>query len=161
MKYCLFCEKPLFPPQRKYCRPSCGWKKRNAEKKEYAKEWHKERMKDPEFAEKRRVQAKEYRKKQPKKRLLRGAKDRAKKKGIPCEITIDDIVIPEYCPILGCKLEVLSGPNSPSLDRINPALGYIKGNIQVISCKANVMKNDATEDELRKFAEWVKNNYPV
>lgn len=38
--------------------------------------------------------------------------------------------------------------NSPTIDRINPKLGYIKGNVWVISNKANRFKNDATLEEL-------------
>jgi len=89
------------------------------------------------------------------------AQRRARKKGVPFEIEISDIVIPEYCPVLGIKLEVASGyaqDNSPSLDRIIPALGYVKGNILVISYKANTIKSNATVDELRKVAAFYGNN---
>jgi len=59
------------------------------------------------------------------------------------------------CPILGIPLIPGIGaqsPNSPSLDRIIPSLGYVKGNIAVISYRANAMKNDATIDELESFS---------
>jgi hypothetical protein len=46
-------------------------------------------------------------------------------------------------------------PDAPSLDKIDPKLGYVPGNIQVISHKANAMKWDATREELRAFAKWV------
>lgn len=82
------------------------------------------------------------------------ARARAKKLELPFTITIDDIVIPNFCPILGIELkkgEGKSHDNSPSLDRIIPSLGYVPGNIQVISYRANRIKNDATLDELRKL----------
>jgi len=87
--------------------------------------------------------------------LVQGAKQRAKKYGLPFDITYKDIVIPECCPYLGIKLVPFSEWSSPSLDKIIPELGYVKGNIQVISTKANTMKNNATQAELVRFAEAV------
>jgi hypothetical protein len=79
-------------------------------------------------------------------------------------LTTDDFEIPEFCPILGIPLVVGIGrgpaPDSASLDRINPALGYVPGNIQIISSRANTMKNDANADELRKFAAWIIKEFP-
>ena len=89
------------------------------------------------------------------KSLVRSAKCRAKKSGIPFNITPDDVVIPELCPYLGIPLTKGEGvfhANSPSLDRVLPTLGYVKENVRVISYKANSMKRDATTEELRLFA---------
>lgn len=91
-------------------------------------------------------------------RMLRGARERARKKGLPCTITIEDLNIPEVCPVFGTKLEAgtkVSYANSPSLDKIDPTKGYIKGNIQIISMKANTMKSNASTEELLQFANWV------
>lgn len=94
-----------------------------------------------------------YRKKHPERKLLYGARNRAKKVGLDFDIEESDIIIPEYCPLLGIKLELLGQcDNSPSLDRIDNSKGYIKGNVWVISFKANRMKNTATLDELIVFA---------
>jgi len=103
----------------------------------------------------------------PANRMLATAKDRAKKKGIDFSITLKDIELPEYCPVLGVKLEVNRGKghggrdNSYSLDRIDPTLGYVEGNVQVMSLKANSMKFNATPEELLKFAEWINNTYSL
>ncbi|MCK9458542.1 MAG: hypothetical protein M0R80_02800 [Proteobacteria bacterium] len=88
--------------------------------------------------------------------MLWNVKSRAKKRGIPFNLTHKDIVIPEKCPILGIPLIIGTGhpsPNSPSLDRINPQYGYVKGNVQVISHRANTIKSDATTIELRRVLE--------
>jgi hypothetical protein len=96
------------------------------------------------------------------KNLFQLARHRALKKGIEFNIEISDIVIPETCPILGLPIKKLIDGNrdlSPSLDRIDNAKGYIKGNIQVISFKANAMKLTANKDELINFSNWVRENY--
>ena len=87
----------------------------------------------------------------PERGLHRAAKHRAKQRGIPFDIEYSDIIIPATCPLLGVPLirGVLKlGPNSPTLDRKIPSLGYVKGNVWVISHRANVIKNDATLEEL-------------
>lgn len=98
------------------------------------------------------------RKECPQKCLYLAAKSRAKKKKILFNLELSDIVIPEICPILKIPLttnDKVHGENSMSIDRIFPHLGYVKNNIQVISHKANRMKNSATLDELELFARWV------
>ena len=88
----------------------------------------------------RLITNKKLRRTDVRKRLLESAQNRARSRNIEINISIEDIIVPEFCPALGIKLEVSpnrASPNSPSLDRIVPELGYIKGNIQVISNKAN------------------------
>ena len=84
-----------------------------------------------------------------KKYIIRSAKRRALSQGIPFDIDYTDISIPEYCPLLGIKLNKHVGEgklhdDSPSLDKIIPELGYIRGNVWVISSKANRIKSNAT-----------------
>ena len=96
------------------------------------------------------------------KNLYQLAKHRAKSKGIEFNIELSDIIIPEVCPILGLPIKKAIDGNrdlSPSLDRIDNSKGYIKGNIQVISFKANAMKLTANKDELINFSNWVRENY--
>lgn len=90
--------------------------------------------------------------------ILRAAKCRAKERGLSFDLELSDIVIPKVCPVLGIPIVRIQGKRmagSASLDRINNALGYVKGNVWVISSKANLMKNNATDDELIAFANWV------
>jgi hypothetical protein len=88
----------------------------------------------------------------PKKNMLEGAAKRARADGYPCTLTAEDIAIPEFCPLLGIRLERGVGklsPASPSLDKIKPELGYVPGNVWVISFRANAIKRDATVQELQ------------
>ena len=95
----------------------------------------------------------------PTSQMVSSAKMRAKKLGLDFNITPDDISIPEVCPILGIPLfksdKQGANPNSPSLDRLIPKKGYVKGNVWVISKLANYTKNSASFEELFNFAMWV------
>jgi hypothetical protein len=91
--------------------------------------------------------------------MLRNAKNRAKELGREFSIERSDVVIPEICPVLGIPIEKGTGPfqpNSPSLDRIDSSLGYVKGNIAVISWRANCLKRDGTLDEFRKIVAYME-----
>jgi hypothetical protein len=91
------------------------------------------------------------------------AKRRAKEKGVPFDLTPDYVrsLAVDRCPSLGVELVYGSGNggsaeyNSASLDRIVPSLGYVRGNVQVLSARANAMKSDASPEELLLFANWV------
>lgn len=94
----------------------------------------------------------------PQRQMWRSAKQRAKQLGIPFDIEISDVVIPENCPYLGFPLvrgHRFSQDDSPSLDKINPDLGYVRGNVQVISYMANSMKRNATPEQLLLFSRSV------
>ena len=95
--------------------------------------------------------------KDPRHRLLYSARFRAKKQNLPFDITLDDIEVPEFCPVLGIEIIPCSGhngPHCPSLDKIIPALGYIRGNVVVVSNRANTLKRDATPEEMRMLADF-------
>jgi hypothetical protein len=93
-------------------------------------------------------------------RLLLSAKMRAKRDGIPFNLELIDIKVPSHCPVLGIPLcpSVQSGhcPDAPSLDRIVPALGYTKGNVVVVSWRANSLKRDANLEEMRRLYEFYR-----
>lgn len=94
----------------------------------------------------------EYR--HPKRKLLRDAKRRAIKAGVPFDLYEEDFDIPPTCPVLGFEMARGDGGRSPSLDRIEPALGYVRGNVVVVSTRANRLKGDATLAELLRLAEF-------
>lgn len=82
------------------------------------------------------------------------------KKGLPFDITLEDIDIPDFCPALGIPLfrakgRKAQGPNSPTLDRLDPDLGYVTGNVMVVSARANQIKSDSTPSELYRVACFV------
>ena len=93
-------------------------------------------------------------------RLWNTAKFRAKRSNITFKLTLEDIKIPEFCPVFGIRLEHaigIRGDNSPSLDRFNANDGYIPGNIRVISWKANRLKSNMTVDDCRKLLCYMEN----
>lgn len=91
------------------------------------------------------------------KRLLKSCRQRASQKGFEFTIEKEDIVIPEYCPYLKVPITNTIGEGkvltNPSVDRIDNDKGYIKGNIEVISLMANIMKQNATRQQLTEFAK--------
>lgn len=91
--------------------------------------------------------------------MWKSARHRALLHHLPFNIELTDIVVPQYCPVLNIKLDKThskSHDDSPSLDRLVPSLGYIKGNVCVISHRANSIKSNATWQELLSVSEWVK-----
>lgn len=89
----------------------------------------------------------------------------AKKQGLPlgfsnaAELASYVVEIaPTKCPVFDVEfVERGSGFSnwSPSIDKIDPKLGYVRGNIQVISMLANCMKRNASREQLEQFARWV------
>ncbi len=98
-------------------------------------------------------------------KLYNTAKNRARKKGIEFSIKVTDIKIPLLCPILEIQLDRVWGgvdqnnknrANKPSLDRLDPRLGYTPENIIVISYRANMIKGDGFPNEHRKIALFLR-----
>lgn len=91
---------------------------------------------------------------QPDIALAARAKDRARARNLPFNLTANDVVVPPICPALGIPL--VTGQKrsamSPSLDRIQPGLGYVSGNVRVLSDRANRMKGDLSLPQLRVHA---------
>lgn len=64
--------------------------------------------------------------------------------------------LPTHCPVFGIPLNYLSDnsndPTGFSLDRIDNLLGYTKGNVIIVSLKANKLKRDASIADLMTLA---------
>lgn len=113
---------------------------------------------DKQYISKKR---KKNHKKDPRIRLREHARRRALDKGIEFDLkTYKDVPkVPMFCPALGIPLYVGEGvctSNSPSLDRIDNNRGYVKGNVHVISLKANQSKSNLSFIEFQKLYKFYK-----
>jgi len=98
----------------------------------------------------------DYTKQSIESRLYNSAKNRAKKYGRIFSIGIEDVVIPDSCPVFGTKFEVGNYQTCATLDRIDNSKGYEKGNICIISGRANRLKGDADVLDLELLLSWMK-----
>lgn len=99
----------------------------------------------------------------PEYHLFHLARQRARAQGLAFGLTLEDIVIPAVCPALGIPLTVgdaVQHDRSPSLDRLRPDLGYVSGNVAVISLLANRMKQNADSAQVRAVAQWLESQVP-
>lgn len=133
------------------------FKKYYAENKE--KIAAKKRERSEAKSEELKLQTKAWHKTNPDKSLWLAAKSRAKRQGVPFDLSLEDIVFPEVCPVFGIPLffsETGRTDNTPSIDKRKKELGYTKDNIRIISWRANRLKSDATAEELAALAEYAR-----
>lgn len=108
--------------------------------------------------EEHRVYQRQYKRAHREQTALVRARRRAAKLGVAFSLTAEDLPpVPDFCPALGLRFQCGDGrpvPESLTLDRINPALGYVPGNVMWLSLRANAMKQDASLEQLQKFAYW-------
>ena len=98
-------------------------------------------------------------------RLLYSAKTRANKNNLPFDLTMEWLEgsIVEHCPITlqridWAKEQVIDGklsPNSPSIDKHIPELGYVQGNCSIMSHRGNVIKSNGTIDEHLRTVQYM------
>lgn len=140
--------------------------KRKKVKSEYDKNWWQKLL--PEEKSKKMQATNKNRDKftenNPELIIYRTAKKRAQRNNMIFDLDIQDICIPDVCPVLGIKLNkkvYKKGTNQrlkdcrPSIDRIDNNLGYIQSNIIIISLRANRLKSDATSQEITALARWM------
>ena len=79
-----------------------------------------------------------------------------------CHITLRDLLrcwpIDNICPVLK-KPMVPRTRYAATVDRIDSSKPYTSDNVQIISYRANSMKCDADENDLKLFAKWVEETY--
>lgn len=89
--------------------------------------------------------------------LVARAKRRAKENDLPFDLAVADLELPSHCPILGIALDYVNvADDNPSLDRVRNELGYVKGNVRVISRRANVLKSRCDADTFRRIADYIE-----
>jgi hypothetical protein len=98
--------------------------------------------------------------------LLSRARRRALASGLCFDIDLDYLMtLPsDTCPVLGvalawCAKSKVRAEDSPSLDKIDPALGYVIGNVAWVSWRANRIKNDGTALEHERIAQWIRTGF--
>ena len=147
--------------------------------KEYHAQYYQDKIKDdPEYNKKRyqntkETQAEYYKNKKKTPEYfehflplnkLNGARRRAKAQNLPFDITVQDIkdIWPKdnICPVLGIPFtsggHKIKNYSTPSLDRIIPSKGYVKGNIQIVSALANHIMSNATPDQVLQVGHYFK-----
>lgn len=111
------------------------------------------------YKEKRNRRQKEIKFEAPEKYILGRIKRSAKKRDLDFNLTVEDIIIPHPCPILEIPIQLnLETPkdNSISVDRLDSSKGYIKGNIRIISHKANAYKNNMKIETIERLLAYMK-----
>jgi len=109
--------------------------------------------------------------KNPREHLVSQAKSRARRDGLPFDISISAMYWPTHCPVLGMELSYNKEPTirrenwqvrsaTATLDRHINELGYVLGNVNVISHRANRIKSDATSAELLAVARYAAGELP-
>lgn len=168
-KNCPTCSNPfetISNPVREktYCSRKCLGKSRAFSVEEKRELWRqrsrKYRKEHPEWLRARNKRARQKLKEtNPEYLIWLEIKKRAKGRGIKFELEESDIIIPKLCPILGIELSFGNGrvhDASPSMDRIVPELGYVKGNCFIISSKANRMKQENTLETFQLIVNYIK-----
>lgn len=93
--------------------------------------------------------------------LFNSSRLRSIKLNLPFDLSKDwiDKNLPEICPVLGIPIQICTGKlhhNSPSIDKINPNLGYTMDNCKIISWRANAIKNNGLLSEFKEIIKYVK-----
>ena len=106
-------------------------------------------------------QAQYYQDRDVRSKLLDAARKRAKAKGIVFNLTLEDIQIPDVCPVFGTRLDgsskapSMTNTTAPSIDRLDSSKGYTKENIRIICARANSLKGNATASQSIAIALYV------
>lgn len=96
--------------------------------------------------------------------VLRNSRARSKTKGLSFNLDLEYVVAlwksqDNLCAVTGVEFELdlpegrtKTRPNAPSLDRIDPDLGYVKGNVRFVTYQANCAMLNFGEQALIQMA---------
>lgn len=91
--------------------------------------------------------------------IFNSKRGNARRIGIQFSIKFEEVKWPQTCPVFGVQLdyygEGMTTDNAPSFDRMDPRKGYVPGNVQIISNRANRIKNDASIAELQQIIRYM------
>jgi hypothetical protein len=108
-----------------------------------------------------RIRERKLHNKDRRKRIIKHAKERSKISGLEFNLNMEDITIPDFCPVLNIPLDSSDRNHAPSLDRIDNSKGYIKSNVKIISNKANMIKRDSSIQTLLTICIYMINNMEI
>lgn len=96
---------------------------------------------------------------------ITNARNRTKGRGLEFNLKLEDLLpLPTHCPVFGFPLNYQSDnsndPTGFSLDRIDNDKGYVRGNVIVVSLKANKLKRDASLEDLRQLLAFYEKFMP-
>jgi hypothetical protein len=86
---------------------------------------------------------------------LLASKQRAKAEGLAWSLERGDVETPAACACCG-KAWGRARSDRPSIDKVVPIRGYVRGNVAIICCACNRRKQDSTPAELRMLLAYVE-----
>ena len=156
MKNCKICDK-LFTP-RNHLERICSDECRKEAKYESKRKW---RTRTPDHKKRWTEYTNKWRNANQRNKIisrLAVIRSRAAEGSLDFNLSVEDIIIPDICPVLGIPLDSKTRDRQWSIDRVIPELGYVQNNIQVISMRANRLKQDATVEEIEKILDYYRRN---
>lgn len=93
------------------------------------------------------------------------ARARARMRGIQFDLQLADLGSPTHCAVTGIEFNMTRSFRQgnifvPSLDRIDPTLGYVRGNVRVVCHGYNLAKHTGTDSDVLKLARALVRMFP-
>jgi len=107
------------------------------------------------------AKARQWKRDNPQRALFLWKRSDARRRGTDFTIEMIDLDWPKDCPVHGVRLlygpdHGVNNPDQATIDRIDNSLGYISGNVAIMSRRANILKRDATLAELQRLVKWLQ-----